>query len=75
MDTRGVVAVIVVEPTIVPTVALIVAVPALIVFTMPALPAALLTVATEGEEELQITDCNGYVLPSLKLPIALRKTV
>ena len=75
MDTRGTVTVIVVEPTIVPAVALIVVAPTLSVFTMPTLPAALLTVATEGEDELQITDCSGYVLPSLKVPVALRTTV
>lgn len=66
---------IMVEPIMLPTVAVMVVFPALSTFTTPELPAALLTVATEGEDELQITDCSVCVLPSLKLPVALRTTV
>ena len=40
---------------IVPTEALMVVVPTLRALTIPALPAALLIVATDGEDELQIT--------------------
>lgn len=48
-----------VEAVIVPTDAVIVVVPELKALIMPALPAALLTVATEGEDEFQITDWSG----------------
>ena len=59
IETREAVTVTSVEAVIVPTDAVIVVVPALSALMMPALPAALLTVATEGEEEFQITDCSG----------------
>jgi hypothetical protein len=58
IETSVAVTVIVVEAMIVPTVAEIVVDPVLSPLTMPALPAALLTVATEGEDEFQITDGN-----------------
>jgi hypothetical protein len=59
IETRGAVTVTCVEAMIVPTVAVIVVVPELSAFTMPALPAALLTVATAGEDDDQTTDCRG----------------
>jgi hypothetical protein len=56
IETSGAVTVTSVEAVIVPLVAVIVAVPEVSASTIPALPAALLTVATAGEEEVQITD-------------------
>jgi hypothetical protein len=56
IETSGTVTVTCVEAMIVPLVAVIVVVPVASAFTIPALPAALLTVATAGEEEVQITD-------------------
>ena len=55
IDTSGAVTVICVAAVTDPTEAVIVVVPTLNAFTIPALPAALLIVATEGEEEFQIT--------------------
>lgn len=59
IETRPAVTVTSVEAVIVPADAVMVVVPELSAFTMPAVPAALLTVATEGKEEVQITDCSG----------------
>ena len=56
IETSDAVTVTSVDAVIVPTVAVIVVVPELSALTMPELPAALLTVATEGEDEFHITD-------------------
>ncbi len=56
IEARGAVTVTCVEVLIVPTEAVIVVVPTASELTMPALPAALLIVATLGEDEFQMTD-------------------
>ena len=56
----------------VPLVALIVVVPGLNASTIPALPAALLTIATDGDEEVQVMDCNGELAPFHAYPILLK---
>jgi hypothetical protein len=53
-----------------PAVAVNVVAPVASAFTAPALPGALLTVATAGLEEFQMTDLSICVLPSLKVPVA-----
>ena len=58
---------------IVPLLAVIVALPGLSTLTIPALPAALLTAAIEGEDELQITDCRILVFSILL--VAVNKSV
>jgi len=60
------------EPLTVPPVAVSVVVPAARAFAMPALPAELLIVATEGFDELQMTDCRVWVLLSLNVPVATK---
>ena len=59
METKGTVTVIRAVALIVPTDAVIVVVPTLSEFTIPALPAALLTPATARFDEFQIADCKG----------------
>jgi len=54
-----------------PAVAVSVAVPPARTFSIPALPGELLTNATEGFDELQMTDCRFFVLPSLNVPVAV----
>jgi hypothetical protein len=56
IETNVAVTVIFVEPLTVPMEAVIVVVPTLKEFTIPALPAALPMLATFGEEEFQVTD-------------------
>ena len=60
-----------VEPPTLPVVAAMVEVPMVTEFTMPALPVALLMLATEEFEEFQIVDCSVCVVPSLKVPTAV----
>ena len=59
IETRDALTVISVDVVMVPSVAVIVVVPTPSAFTIPALPLALLTVATEGEDEVQMTDSRG----------------
>ena len=80
MDTKGTVTVTSVEAVIIPLVAVIVVVPVLRAFMIPALPAALLIVATKGDDDVQITDCNGgafepYNDPELEYPVAVKESV
>jgi hypothetical protein len=76
MDTRGTVTVIWAVALIVPTDAVIVVVPRLNEFTIPALPAASLTHATAGFDEFQMTDCKGPRLsPYASYAVALRARV
>jgi hypothetical protein len=56
IETKGAVTVTCVETLTVPMEAVIVVVPTLNELTIPALPAALLMLATPGEEEFQVTD-------------------
>lgn len=68
----GVVTVRVAEPAMLPYVAVIVAVPAATAVTIPLEPAALLTVATDGADEVHTTiDVTVFVLPSEKVPVAV----
>jgi hypothetical protein len=56
--------------------AVIVAVPAPKPVSNPSLPVTLLTVATSGAEEIQLTDVvRSWVVPSEKFPVAVRFTV
>jgi hypothetical protein len=61
----------VVEPLMLPNVAVIVVVPVATGVAMPTLPTALLIVATVGVEELQVTAVEMFcLLPSLYMPVA-----
>ena len=66
----------VVEPEMLPEVAVIVAVPAATGVTCPLEPAVLLMVAIDGAEELQVTDAEIFcVLLSEKVPVAVNCSV
>jgi hypothetical protein len=61
-ETSGTVTVTSLEATTDPFIAVIVVVPELNAVTIPALPAALLTEATAGDDEFQTTDCKSKEL-------------
>src|SRR5436309_6141661 len=61
----------VLEPLILPALALIVVVPLARATATPRLPASLLMVATAVVDEIHATEANFCVLPSLKKPVAM----
>ena len=61
-----------VDPTTPANVAVMVEVPGATPITMPALPVATLTVATDGAEEVHVTELVRFcVLPSANVPVAV----
>jgi len=75
-ETSGAVTVTWVEALMVPTDAVIVVVPSVRELTIPELPAALLTLATAGDDELHTTEARvPRLTPSWVVPVATRGRV